>query len=264
MKKKIIEKWYKKLSFPTRYDEQFYTAIESCNLDEIEKIEDYVDFTDKERNLVAFLYFCEALCKKYNEYGIPESILSDTLSDIVIWTNTYYGIYGKLGLDETGWLKRHLTFKLFKLGRLQFCIAKSEHTVPEWNFCVGDDIVEVHIPEAGPLVIEECYKSFDNARSFFKEYFPDYNYKCFTCHSWLLDRALLPYLKEGANITKFMNMFTPVIDDPSNALIKYIFRWDATVESLHTFEPRSSFATKIKEAVLSGVQFHETLGVVAK
>ena len=30
---------------------------------------------------------------------------NDTLSDIVIWTNTYFSITGKLGLDETNWLK---------------------------------------------------------------------------------------------------------------------------------------------------------------
>lgn len=264
MKKNIIKKWYSALNFPEKYDTLFKELIDRIECENFDSIDNYKTFDDKEKNLLAFLYFCEELAAKYKDARIPEKILYDTLSDIVIWTNTYFSITGKLGLDETNWLKRHLSFKLFKLGRLQFCIADSEFDIPSYEVSKGDQVVEVHIPEYGPLIYDECEKSFENAKEFFEIYFRDYNYKCFTCHSWLLDRALLPYLNEGSNIRSFMTLFVPVHDDDSYALIKYIFRWDARKETLASFEAKSTLAKKIAAAVNAGVIFHETLGVRAK
>jgi len=264
MKKQIIKKWYSAIGFPKEYDDEFYYSLEKADTLDFESMETYTNFENKTNNLFAYLYFCEELSQKYKKLGISEEILLDTIRDIVIWTNTYYGIYGVVGLDETGWLRRHLSFKLFKVGRLQYCIADSEFDIESYGVNKGDPVIEVHIPEMGPLGEEDCRKSLDIARAFFQKYFGEYNYKCFTCHSWLLDRALLPYLKEGANITKFMNLFTPVRNDESFALAKYIFRWDVTPETLASFEPRSSFAAKIKSALLSGVKFNETLGVIEK
>ena len=104
MKKKIIEKWYKKLAFPERYDAEFYELLESLPI-EAENIENW-DYNSKlpEENLLAYLYFCEALEKKYRALGIPDEILLDTLSDMAIWTNTHVGLTGKFGLSETSWL----------------------------------------------------------------------------------------------------------------------------------------------------------------
>ena len=84
-----------------------------------------------------FLYFCEDLEKYYKKTGISEDILLDTLSDIVVWTKIHFRINKKIGLSETHWLVRHLSGRLFKLGRLQFCMESEE--------------IEVHIQEGASI-----------------------------------------------------------------------------------------------------------------
>ncbi|MBQ9922611.1 MAG: DUF5596 domain-containing protein [Clostridia bacterium] len=205
---------------------------------------------------------CEELKKKYTEKGIPEEILIDTLKDITVWTYTWSDIKGSLFLGECEWLKRHLSMKLFKIGRLQFCMAKAECDIPSKNVSKGDDIIEIHISATGPLKKCKCEESISRAREFFKKYFPEYDYKCFTCHSWLLDESLDELLNENSNIVKFRKMFDIVTKEESNAILRYVFNWNTTLRKLVKENPTSSFAAKVKERALSGGKFYETLGVL--
>lgn len=264
MKQNLIRKWYNKLSFPEKYNEEFEHLIESTPIS-AESIENW-DYKAKtpEENVLAYLYFCEALEKKYEALGIPEKILLDTLSDLVIWTNTHYKLTGKFGLSETGWLYRHLSFKLFRLGRLQFCMADSEFGIEEIGLRAGAPVVEVHIPEGEPLPLSICKESLAYADDFFAKYFQDFKYFTYTCHSWLLDPSIIPLVGEESNIAAFRGMFKIVQNDDSDALFKYIFRWNATREDIKDIEAKSSLAKKVKAAALLGERFHESLGYILK
>ena len=125
----IIKKWYYALDFPREMDEPFEAALASIDIDSDTTVADYeADEKNGAKNLLYFLYFCEEISRKYKERGIPDEILYDTLRDIVVWTKTWSKLKGELYLGETNWLKRHLGMRLFKLGRLQFCM-KQEHGV---------------------------------------------------------------------------------------------------------------------------------------
>ena len=263
--KKTAQKWYRALGFPKEMDAPFERALSRTPIDANASIETFTpDEGDGARSLLYYLYFCEALAEKYAERGIPEGILLDTLSDVVVWTKTWSALKGELYLGETGWLRRHLEMRLFKLGRLQFCIAPSEHAIPEKGLAVGETVVEVHIPEGEPLQSDACRASFDAARDFFARYYPSLDYSLFTCHSWLLDASLGALLPEGSNILKFARFFTVVQNDPSDALLGYLFRWGAKREDIHTLPVTSSFAARVKAAVLEGRTFYESLGYIEK
>ena len=130
--KYTINKWYCKLNFPSDMDSDFKKLLSSTELDADLTIESY-DTKEKDggKNLLYFLFFCEELSQKYKQKGIPENILYATLCDIVTWTKTWSALKGELYLGELEWLKRHLEMRLFKLGRLQFCIADSEFEIHE-------------------------------------------------------------------------------------------------------------------------------------
>ena len=263
--KDIAKKWYKKLNFPACLDEEFERVLQDTEIKPEAKIENYdTSNQNGKENLVNYLYFCEALEEKYKAKSIPEAILLETLKDIVIWTKTWSKIKGELYLGELEWLKRHLQMRLFKLGRLQFCIADSEFEICEKQIKKGDAVVEVHIPEGEPLLNEECIKSLDNARGFFKQYFPEYNYSLFTCHSWLLDSSLEEFLDYESNILKFAKLFTIARQDPSDALLGYLFRWGIKREQIQECTPKSSLAEKIKVAAQNGRVFYESLGYIDK
>lgn len=261
--KEIVKKWYTKLGFPEIYDKEFYAALSKIKVTDALTIDTY-DKTceDGKKNLIYYLFFCEELSKKYAEKNIPESILIDTLKDLVVWAKTWTCVKGTLHLSELNWLSRHLSMKLFKIGRLQFCFGKAEEDIPEFNVLCGDDVMEIHIQGEGKLDVDECKKSIEEAKKFYKEFFPDFKFDVFTCHSWLIDNDLKEFLNENSNIIKFGDMFYRAKNYDSNALLRYVFRWDTNEINLKYAVSSSAFADKIKAAVLKGKTFHETLGVI--
>ena len=262
--KKIIEKWYKKLNFPSEYDAEFYKALNETEMKAITVEELDTTETDGKKNLFSVLYLSEALSEQYAKKGIPEEILLDTLSDIVSWFCIWSELKGGFYMGETGWLKNHLSMNLFQLGRLQFAFGKSEHDIPEKNIRKGDAVIEVHIPWAGSFQKEECMASVEKAKAFFQEFYPEYSYCAFTCHSWLLDETLKNLLKPESNILSFQAMFEVFHPEEAYDILKYVLNWDATKENAHLYAASSSLAKKAQEWVADGKKFYVPLGVIEK
>ena len=68
-------------------------------------------------------YYCRLACETYEKYqreGIGDRVFFDTFSDIAVWCQVCFRRYGEYGLQEYGWLWRHVEMTLFRLGRLQF------------------------------------------------------------------------------------------------------------------------------------------------
>ncbi|SDX97877.1 acyltransferase domain-containing protein [Paenibacillus sp. CF384] len=59
------------------------------------------------------------LQRLYAERGIPQEILKHTLSDMALWMHDYYSRHNRWGLGNE-WLVNHMSFRLFRVGRLQF------------------------------------------------------------------------------------------------------------------------------------------------
>ncbi|MBQ3038332.1 MAG: amidohydrolase family protein [Clostridia bacterium] len=262
---KVIEKWYKELKFPNEYDREFYNALNTIKISDAITIENYdVGETDGKRNLLSFLFMCEELEKQYIKKGIDREILIDTLEDIVRWTITWSNVKGELYLGELSWLKRHFEMKLFKLGRLQFCMAGAERDTEGKGIKKGDAVIEVHIPAGEPLDEAECRKSIALAVEFFEKFYPDYNYKYYTCHSWLLDKTLDEFLPPDSNILKFGNMFDIVAEETGDDILRYVFDWNTTRLNVKSCVCVGSFDEKIKKAALKGREFYVNLGVIKK
>ncbi len=60
------------------------------------------------------------LLEQYKAHDISDKALRDTLSDVRIWMDVCKKRTGYHGLLEYGWLCNHFSFKLFRIGRLQF------------------------------------------------------------------------------------------------------------------------------------------------
>ena len=95
-------------------------------------------------------------------------------------------------------------------------------------------------------------------------YYPEYDYKGFTCHSWLLDPALKQLLKEETNIIRFQYRFVNVADDPSDAILRYVFRWNTNGKNLKYAVAPTAFAERVRKAYFSGAKFHESYGIILK
>ena len=263
--KEIIRKWYVKLKFPTRFDEEFEKLLCESELNPSVTVESIANNTENcQYNLLHSLYLLENLQKLYEERGIPEEILLDTAFDIVRWTEIWSEINGKMGLDLMGWISGHLTAKLFKIGRLQYEFGIIKKDYLEYGITAGERCISVHIPADGPLTPQKCEDSFKRAEEFFAKYFHEYEFRFFTCNSWLLDDTVEKYSGEDSNIAKFRRRYTVIDRTPSFSLLKYIFRWDARRENIDSFTDKEGFQKKIKSAVLNGEQFYDSLGFITK
>ena len=261
----IIEKWYHRLGFDPKWDVDFYAYLKEIPISEDTAIEDYdVSCEDGRKNLMAYLYMCEALERKYNEMGISREIFDDTVKDLVIWSDVWSELKNQLWIGEIGWLKNHLSAELFKLGRLQFAIQYFEEDCPDYGIKKGECNIGIHIAALGPLTPESCKASLVQANAFFAKYFPEISYDYYTCHSWLLDDTLKQLLPETSNILHFADMFKKISADPSEDIFKYVFRWDTRRHNLAEANAPTSFAQRVKDFALKGNEFYIVTGIREK
>lgn len=256
-----IEQWYRKLEFPAEYDNEFYAYLDTVDIDAATTAETYEE-QDGAKNLLAYLYCCEELKRRYEEKGIDASILYATLQELVLWTKSRTRRSGKLCLTDLWWVKKTMTMKLFRLGRLNFCMGEEEHDLPQHGLPKGAPIIEVHIPRAPSLTAEDCAAALSQAKTFFATYFPEFDYCEMTCDSWLLDTVLKTMLKPESNILKFQQLFHVVLEKPSDETLNYVLGRPTTRETVAEKEATTSLARKVKEHALAGLEFHEGYGII--
>lgn len=165
--------------------------------------------------LSASLILAERVYEKYREKNIPDGIYYDTMTDIAIWAKTLKREENIDGIKNIGWIYNILSFKMFKIGRIQYQLYKSNFTVSRvpifkrHSLTVKNhkSVLNMHIPEGEPLELEKCRESVQRAKEFFVTYFPEYRYDGFVCDSWLLDPNNQLFMNENGNIRKFCELF---------------------------------------------------------
>lgn len=257
--KELALKWYRKLDFHKKADERFYKLLETTDgLYECD-IKTYLekDAEDKEKNSVMFLYFCEELSRQYKERGISEDVFYESIKYL---PDTL--LKGDFKVDKEAWIVLSLKFEIFRLGRLQFQISKMYPEGKDGGFTGEENIIDVHIPSDGGSVTPEVVdEAFGLAENFFKTHFPEYEYKYYTCFSWMLDDGLREYLGDDTNIIKFQKRFNIIHKREQDSIIHFLFKFGFTDrEEIREIEPKSEFARKIKEKALSGGKFYNVLG----
>lgn len=142
----------------------------------------------------------------YKTHGIGDDIFWDTAGDIKIWCENNQN----KGLKNYRWLTNHLKGELFRIGRFQYQIYTCcNHTIDysKLPFGLGEKVIYIHVPQGEKLIYDDCIKSINNAKTFFKIYFPDYKFKYFFCESWLLYERNADFMKKESNILKFASLF---------------------------------------------------------
>lgn len=152
--------------------------------------------------------------ENYKRKGIDEKIFFDTFSDIKIWCDNGFEQYGKQGLANIKWIEKHLSMKLFRIGRLQYEFSRfmilPHAKIKDLLKCpyrLGERCVTLHIPQGEKLDIDKCLESLKDANDFFEKYYPDYKYRCYTVITWLVNPDLENVLDSDSNIVKFGKLF---------------------------------------------------------
>jgi hypothetical protein len=177
-----------------------------------------------------FLAALPATRDTFARRGIPEDVVRATLDDFARQAELCRRLYGRAGLAAPNWLALHFRGTLYELGRLQFqrSLIPNDKALSIAPGATGDvSMLDLHIPESGPLTPRRVDAALAAAKEFFPRYYPQEPYELAVCTSWLLDDQLARYLPETSNIVAFQRRFelTPDIhseDDPS--VVEFVFR----------------------------------------
>lgn len=145
------------------------------------------------------------------------------------------------GFGDTEWLEMVWQGKLAELGRLQFEDR-------------GDGVLDVHIPETGPLDPAACDASFARAR----EVYPHHHTA--VCTRWLLDPALAEVLPADSNIVRFQRRFELTSDggDANADVLRFVFH--TRDRDLDKLSPRTTLERALVERMRAGGRWRAPTG----
>ena len=268
MKKRIL-KWFDILEFPIEWKDEVIEAVKTFDFEKIEVQEKPYDWLleqeDKMQGMLYALYKCEDFLNNGLAKGIPENILIDTLQEIRRHSQNYYKYYQKVGLKAIKWAEIILSGRLYCLGRLEFEMKLTPKTWEKGGISPGDSVIGLHIPRTGgPMSDKEVEESFNLAKDFFPKYFPDFEYKCYMCRSWLLDPTLRQLLPPESNIVKFLDRFDVTETRESTSGLGIIFGGGTTYENVLKKTPQTSLQKAAYDYIKNGGKLLDGFGFIKK
>lgn len=158
------------------------------------------DITD-----LSFCIYCSQFTREiYAERNISDDIFFDSMKDITIWNRQCVKDYGHVGIHgQLGWLSCSIRARLFRLGRFQYEDSRfhcDSYTKDGVTLKKGDRVINMHIPEDGPLYDELRYDSYRRAAEF-------WGLNLITCDTWLFYPRHREFFPENSRVLRFMDDF---------------------------------------------------------
>lgn len=110
----------------------------------------------------------------------------------------------------------------------------------------------------------EVSRSFALAKDFFAEHFPDFDYKCHSCSTWLLDPTLRQLLPPQSNIIKFLDRFDVIETVESQSGLAIIFGSGTTYGNVLSKTPVTSLQRAVYDHVKNGGKLFSGYGFAEK
>lgn len=140
---------------------------------------------------------------------------------------------------------------------------KIELSKEEWEKVLetGDPVIRLHIPPVGKMTPEMIDKTLEETKIFAKEHYPDFHYKAFSCHSWLVDPQLDEILNKESNIVKFRQRFHSLTrKSKGEDVFNFIFNKPNMDFDIRDLPEDSSLQRALKNHYLSGKAIYELEG----
>jgi len=188
----------------------------------------------------------------YNKMGINNDVYIDTIKIFQRFLYEHRVSFGHFGFDRHFWIYRQLAAKLFRLGELEFemCVLPNDAD-PIASAQPGDPVLSVHIPSDAVMTREALDVSYRMVREFFARFFPEYQYHCVYCSSWLLSPVLREMLKPGSRILDFQSDYEITwVNLEVNGGIKWVFK--RNYEDFTQLPEDTSLMRGMKKILVSG------------
>lgn len=193
-------------------------------------------------------------CRDAAERGVEVEILVTTLKAIDKYITSNVRRTGRVGTSGYHfWLPLYAMGKLFRIGAFQFELRTHK----------GEMALGVHIPNGTRLDVRENTENFLQAYEFFKRHYPEYDFKCFICESWLLNPYIEKIMGRPTNITRFGDMFDRFeIDEEDDGVFISVFGV-VKPDSLDALCENTSLQRNIKAWLKEGNRFKDYGGTIS-
>lgn len=187
--------------------------------------------------------------KEYQKRGISNTIFKDTMKFCTRFIDEHYEIHGSYAFVWGWWFPRQIALQEFRIGALEYEMIEQE----------GKKLINIHIPADADMDRKSLKQSYVEARSFFAEFFPEYEQSDMVCDSWLLSPTLRNLLPENSNIVIFQEAFDITkVKQEGDSGIRWVYgRTDIPV---HELPEHTSLQKRIKTLLLEGGNVGEAYG----
>jgi len=133
----------------------------------------------------------------------------------------------------------------------------------EWEIAMpkGAPIVSLHISPGAKLAPEIVDETLRETKEFLNKYFPDYEYKGFTCSSWICNPNLGKLIGEDTNIAKFSRRFKPLASKSNGkSVFSFVFLKADDNFEIEDLPENTSLERALKKYYLDGNILYEFEG----
>ena len=137
----------------------------------------------------------------------------------------------------------------------------------EWSIALkpGDPVIGVHIPPIGSITPEWVDLTLEKTRKFLAKYYPEYEYKGFTCHSWMMDPQLIDMVGENSNIAKFQRRFNVLgVKSGNFGVMNFVFLKPDKNFKLEDLSENTTLERNLKKHYIEGNSIYELYGYFLK
>lgn len=189
----------------------------------------------------------------YRKKGIPDAVYRATMACFARFVGEHKVSYGTYGFDRAFWTPRQLSMQLFRIGELEYELEEQG----------GKRIISIHIPSDARMTPQECRTSYEQAKAFFEQFYPEWSREEYGCNSWLLAPGLKNILPAESNIIRFQSAFEIVkTDEDDNGFLEWVYkRTDIPYEEL---PEETSLQRNMKQYLLRGGKIGEADGILRK
>lgn len=199
------------------------------------------DDPDGSRMLTYMLLRALDSYEEYEKRGISETIFVDTMKFCTRFVEEHYKVYGTYAFMWGWWFPRQASLREFRIGSLEYEMLEQEE----------EKVISIHIPADAAMDRESLRTSYEEARVFFQQYYPEYGHADMVCDSWLLSPVLGKLVPKNSNISRFQEAFELVrVDETNDSSIRWVYgRTDIPTAEL---PEHTSLQKKIKARLLEG------------
>jgi hypothetical protein len=195
--------------------------------------------------LACMLWAGRETLERFRALGIGDAIFYDTFQCFPRFIREHFDSFGSYGFDRGWWTWRQISMKLFKLGELEFEMIQREVDGTQVN------AINVHIPSGSHISAANCKASYEQARSFFRTFYPAYGEADYVCSSWLLAPALKQLLPPISNILTFQQDYEILESEPNDQeYMMWVFKTET--QEYQKLPEDTSLQSQIKKYLLEG------------